>query len=160
MAFNTWIKKWKSFFPWKIASIVFLIKRTFDGLSYYIVSIFSIMQKKSSVILLQCVHTVYYLRVSCIALQVFYDAVKKKSIELRHIKLDKSEIRAVRNMNGEIYFMSQNKVWIIDFVWCVTSKINITDHIRHHMYCFVLISGNLLEVDWVYEHCDRISHIE
>lgn len=157
MAFNTWTKKWKSFFPWKIASIVFLIKRTFDGLSYYIVSIFTIIPK-IQVLLVFCCSA--YIKFITYALQVFYDAVKKKSIELRHIKVDNSEIRAVRNLNGETFFMSQNKVWIIDFVGCVTSKINITDHIRHHMYCFVLISGNLLEVDWIYEHCDWISHIE
>ncbi|XP_052678387.1 plexin-A2-like, partial [Crassostrea angulata] len=47
-------------------------------------------------------------------IQVFYDAVKKVVIELREIRVDKSEIRAVRNVNGEIYFMSQNKIskWI------------------------------------------------
>nr|XP_034305137.1 plexin-B2 isoform X1 [Crassostrea gigas] len=44
-------------------------------------------------------------------IQVFYDPVKNKSIELREIKVDKSsEIRAVRNMKGETYFMSQNKI--------------------------------------------------
>lgn len=48
-------------------------------------------------------------------LQVFYDPVKNKSIELREIKVDKSEIRAVRNVKGETYFMSQNKVRIFDF---------------------------------------------
>lgn len=43
-------------------------------------------------------------------LQVFYDPVKRESIELGEIKVDKSEIRAVRNVNGETYFMSQNKI--------------------------------------------------
>lgn len=47
---------------------------------------------------------------TCFALQVFHDPVKNESIELREIKVDKTEIRAVRNVNGETYFMSQNKV--------------------------------------------------
>uniref|UniRef100_K1Q1Q5 Plexin-B2 n=1 Tax=Magallana gigas TaxID=29159 RepID=K1Q1Q5_MAGGI len=43
-------------------------------------------------------------------LQVFYDPMKRESIEFGEIKVDKSEIRAVRNVNGETFFMSQNKI--------------------------------------------------
>eukprot|EP00105_Crassostrea_gigas_P037113 XP_019921261.1 PREDICTED: plexin-B-like [Crassostrea gigas] len=47
-------------------------------------------------------------------LQLFYDPLKKETVELRKIKVDQSEIRAIRNVNGEIYFMSQKKIskWI------------------------------------------------
>lgn len=65
--------------------------------------------------MLQCVGELFD-PLTCFALQVFYDPVKRKSIELRDIKVDKSEIRAIRNVNGETYFMSQNKVCIFDFV--------------------------------------------
>eukprot|EP00105_Crassostrea_gigas_P043810 XP_019927958.1 PREDICTED: plexin-B2 isoform X2 [Crassostrea gigas] len=36
--------------------------------------------------------------------------MKRESIEFGEIKVDKSEIRAVRNVNGETFFMSQNKI--------------------------------------------------
>uniref|UniRef100_A0A8W8LTF4 Sema domain-containing protein n=1 Tax=Magallana gigas TaxID=29159 RepID=A0A8W8LTF4_MAGGI len=54
--------------------------------------------------------TLYIGTVDGYVIQVFYDPVKNKSIELREIKVDKSEIRAVKNVNGETFFMSQNKI--------------------------------------------------
>lgn len=67
--------------------------------------------------MLQCVGELFD-PLTCFTFQVVYDPVKNQSIELREIKVDKSEIRAVRNMKGETYFMSQNKVWIFDFCVC------------------------------------------
>lgn len=65
-------------------------------------------------VVLQCVGELFD-PPNCFALQVFYDPEKNQSIELQEIKVDKSDIRAVKNVNGETFFMSQNKVLIFDF---------------------------------------------
>uniref|UniRef100_A0A8W8LTQ5 Sema domain-containing protein n=1 Tax=Magallana gigas TaxID=29159 RepID=A0A8W8LTQ5_MAGGI len=43
-------------------------------------------------------------------IQVLYDKEKNRSSVLSEIKVDPSEIRAIRSLNGETYIMSQNKI--------------------------------------------------
>ena len=38
-------------------------------------------------------------------------------MEVREIKVDSSEIRAIKTVNGATYIMSQTKVWFLLFIY-------------------------------------------
>lgn len=73
-------------------------------------------------------------------LKVFYDTEKNKTSVLSELNVDSSEIRAVRSLNGEMYIMSQNKVYIC-FDW---SYIHISDIVAARCVVHVLQIRNCL----------------
>ncbi|XP_062602005.1 plexin-A2-like isoform X2 [Saccostrea cucullata] len=54
--------------------------------------------------------TLYIGTTNGLIIKVFLDTSKNSSIELEELKLDNSEIKAVKDVNSEIYAMSQNKI--------------------------------------------------